>query len=131
MLERGGLDPRAAALVPVGAPRLAGGGRWRAASADTSSPDRVRVSVPPGRGGWLVLANGWWRQWRAKVDGRPAKVYPTNYAAMGLPLAPGPHTVEFRVRRTSLTLGAAISGAGLLLLLLLAALPAFGSRRSA
>jgi uncharacterized membrane protein YfhO len=83
------------------------------------APDQVRVRVPPGPGGWLVLADAYSPHWRATVDGRPARVRPTNFVAMGVGLGPGPHVVTFRLDRHSFWLGAVISGLALLVVVLL------------
>jgi hypothetical protein len=80
----------------------------------------MRVEVPAGAAGWLVISNAYSPQWEARVDGRPVQLYPTNFSAMGLRLRPGAHSVELQLDRTSLWVGATISGVSLLLLLLLA-----------
>ena len=78
------------------------------------------MRAPAGGGGWLVVANAYNPLWRAEVDGKPAKVYPTNHATMGLPLKPGARTVEFRLSRVDLLIGAGISAVALALLAWLA-----------
>ena len=120
-LARGGLDPRRDALVPADAPP-AGSGRapLRPARVETPDSQHVQIDVPAGRGGWLVVANAYSAQWEATVDGRPARLHPTNFAAMGLPLAAGAHSVELRLDRTSLWAGLGISAVSLLIVLLLA-----------
>ena len=87
---------------------------------ETPDSQHVQIDVPAGRGGWLVVANAYSAQWEATVDGRPARLHPTNFAAMGLPLAAGAHSVELRLDRTSLWAGLGISAVSLLILLLLA-----------
>jgi hypothetical protein len=119
-LVRGGLDPRRDALVPPDAPAGSGRGPLRPARVETPDSQHVHIDVPAGRGGWLVVANAYSPQWEATVDGRPARLYPTNFAAMGLPIAAGAHSVELRLDRTSLWAGLGISAVSLLVLLLLA-----------
>jgi hypothetical protein len=119
-LRAGRLDPRREALVPPDAPTPPRGGRFIPARSERMSSQHLRVRVPEGSGGWLVVANAYSRQWEATVDGRVAKLYPTDFAATGLPLGPGAHTVELRLRRTGLWLGLAITALSLLALLLLA-----------
>lgn len=120
-LRSGRLRSRREALVPAGAPLpRAAGGAGRVARVVHESSQRLRVEVPPGAGGWLVIAKAHARQWEASVDGRPAALHPTNFAATGLPLGPGAHTVELRLRRDSLAWGLALSGAALALTVALA-----------
>lgn len=121
-LSRNQVDPRQVALVPRDAPDLGDGQRtFVPADAKNVSPDHVRVSVPGGGGGWLVLAAAYSSQWRAKVDGHSVKLRPTDYAAMGVPLPPGRHTVDFELNHTGFNIGVAITlaslaGMGLVLL---------------
>jgi hypothetical protein len=121
-LGRGAVDPRKVALVPPDAPDLPAGPRtFAAAGSKNVSPDHVRVTVPGGTGGWLVLADAYSPHWRAKVDGHSVKLRPTNYAAMGVPLPPGRHTVDFQLSHTGFNIGVAITlaslaGMGLVLL---------------
>jgi hypothetical protein len=109
-LARGHLDPRRTALVPHGASPASTIGevsRFRPAPARevTRDRDRVEVTVPRGRAGWLVLANGYTNEWRAKVDGRPVTVRPSNYAAMGVPVSAGAHSVVFYVDHGNIRTG--------------------------
>jgi Bacterial membrane protein YfhO/6-pyruvoyl-tetrahydropterin synthase related domain len=114
ILSRGGIDPRQTALVPAGTPALPAEQReFSAAPAKEVSPDHVRVSVNGGGGGWLVLANSYSPQWRAKVDGHSVKLRPTNYAAMGVALPPGRHTVDFQLSHRGFWFGVVLSLASL------------------
>jgi hypothetical protein len=123
MLARGALDPRREAIVPPGAPSAptVRQGRFRPASAKRLGPDHVRVTIPPGSAGWLVLANAYSRTWKATVGGRDVKPQPTDFAAMGVPVRPGTHRVDFRLDRSGFWAGAWITLAALALTLLLAA----------
>jgi hypothetical protein len=88
--------------------------------------------VPPGGPGWLVVAQAYSPQWKAEVDGRPALIEPTNYAAMGVGLPGGPHVVTFRLARGSLLLAGIVSGlATLFLIALWLDLPSRFKRRGA
>ena len=73
----------------------------------------MRIHIPPGASGWLVVANAYNPAWGAKVDGKGAKLYPTNFAAMGLPVREGARTVDIEYRRSRVWVGAAVSGAAL------------------
>ncbi len=123
LLARGRLDPRLDALVPPGSPPP---GPLRAHAAigalryERVSPDHVRITLPPGASGWLVVADAYNPSWSASVDGHSTKLYPTNFAAMGLPVREGMHTVDLRYRRTGVWAGLGVSVAALLLMGLLA-----------
>ena len=120
-LAAGSLDPRRSALVPPEATTVPRGelARFRPARVEQPSPDHVRVHLPPGAGGWLVLANAYSSEWNASVDGRETELRPTNFAAMGVPVRASSRTVDFRLDHTRFWVGAAISlvalaGTGLL-----------------
>jgi len=123
-LITGALDPRREALVPPGASAPPDAAKeFREARTEILAPDRVRVHLPAGGGGWLVLANSYSAQWRAEVDGRDEEIRPTNHTQMGLPVAAGARTVEFRLDRSGFWAGVAISLASLALTALLALRP--------
>jgi hypothetical protein len=66
----------------------------------------LRISVPYAPG------------WRAAVDGRSLEVYPADYALCGVIVPGGEHDLEFWFRPASFNLGAALSGADALLVLI-------------
>ena len=110
VLAAGRLDPSRLALIPAQENAVTGThSTFRAASTHELAPDRLRVDVPAGGRGWLVVGNAYFPSWRAKVDGREVPVRRTDYAAIGLPLAAGSHTVELSVRHASFWIGAAVS----------------------
>jgi len=61
-------------------------------------PDRIDLRTNAAAPTYLVLAEGWAPDWRALVDGRTARPYPTDLAFQGLPLTAGPHriTLEYK-----------------------------------
>ncbi len=122
-LQRGSLDARRLALVPQDAPRTASSAeaRFRGARVEQLAPDHVRVHLPRGAAGWLVLAAAYSPAWKAEVDGREAKLWPTNVAAMGVPVSASARTVDFRLDRTMFWLGAGITLAALVIAAMLAA----------
>lgn len=128
LLARGGLDPRRTAIVPPGAP-AAVGERFQPLRPRRLSPTRWRISVPPGTGGWLVLADSYSPEWKAEVDGQDAELHPTNYAATGLALPRGARTVTIELDRSPLHWAAALSALALLAMALLSLVPRLRRRR--
>ena len=123
-VRQGRLDPRREALVPPGAPKAVGGA-FRAMRVERAAPDRIRVRLPPGAAGWLVIAKSYSRQWDARIDGRDARAYPTNFVATGLPVRSGTRIVELSLDRTAVAIGGLASLIGFALIALLVA---YGSR---
>ena len=115
-LRAGSVDLRAEVLLEPRAPRLpAGAGAGPvAARVRRPAPDRLRVDVPAGRGGWLVVSESYWPFWRATVDGERAKLVPADHALMAVPLGPGAHRVELSLDRRAVYAGFALSLLGLL-----------------
>lgn len=133
-LARGGLAPRSEALVPPEAERLPGkgGGRpAREARFERLGDAHVRVHLPPGADGWLVVAQSYSRQWDAEVDGREVDTFPTNLAATGLRVRPGMRTVDLVYTRQPETVGGAISLGAFALMALLALYRRRGPRSAA
>jgi hypothetical protein len=79
------------------------------------SPDRVRVTVPAGPGGFLVLADAYHPGWQASVDGVATPVLPANGMFRAVSLPPNARQVEFTFVPAPLRLGACISVVTLLL----------------
>jgi hypothetical protein len=113
VVEDGPLDG-----LPLVRPRLGQpvemGTAPRAATIQDISSDEVRVEVPDGPAGMLVLTDLYHRGWRATVDGSPSPVYLANFLFRGVYLPPGPHTVYFTFDPLSLRIGLAASVAALL-----------------
>jgi hypothetical protein len=111
LMADGDVDLRRVALVPSNGPAIAGGSsEFRPARVTQITDDRLRVTVPPGPPGLLVVANAYAPQWRASVDGREVSITPTNSVALGVPISSREaHSVELHVSHRSFWLGAAIS----------------------
>jgi hypothetical protein len=80
----------------------------------------VEVEAVLAAPGLLVLADSYCRGWRARVDGEPTPILPTNHLFRGVPVPAGRHRVRFEYRPWSLRIGAAMSLAGIALLVALA-----------
>ncbi|MCX6393304.1 MAG: YfhO family protein [Solirubrobacterales bacterium] len=109
-MKNGKLKPRQFAYVPVGSPGILGGGdAYRSAVSKWTSNREMRVDVPTGPGGWLVVGNPWTPDWKATVDGKEAVVVPTNFAIQGISIPPGKHTVVFTYSSTPFWQGVLLS----------------------
>jgi hypothetical protein len=73
------------------------------------SPEQVDLVVDTKRPSYLVVTEGYAPGWKASVDGRPATIFATNVAFMGLPISQGKHHVRLFYRPVSLFWGAGIS----------------------
>lgn len=68
---------------------------------------RMRTRSPEAR--MLVMSDAFDAGWKARVDGRAARLQRCDYMFLGIPLGPGAHVVELTYRPPLLILGAAIS----------------------
>lgn len=73
------------------------------------SPSRVKVSAESASGGIVVHASGYYPQWKAKIDGKEAKVYRVNYYSMAVIIPAGRHEVEFYYTSFGIYLGLLIA----------------------
>jgi len=91
---------------------------------------RVVVDVQSSTPGVLVLTDTWYPGWRVTVDGRKAELLRANYALRGVYVDSGPHRVVFQFRPFSFGLGAGITAATLLVVLLIIGLDGYLCRRA-
>ena len=82
-------------------------------------PDRVTLEAELDRPGLLVLTDLMFPGWEARVDSAPAPIFRTNLLFRGLYLGSGKHVVEFEYHAPRLALGAWVSAASFLVLLVL------------
>jgi hypothetical protein len=89
------------------------------------SPNRVVVEAGAGaQGGYLVLLDSYSSDWKATVDGRSADVVQADGLFRSVHLTSGRHVVDFVYRPAALVWGAVVSGATLVLMLILLMWPA-------
>lgn len=83
---------------------------------------RVRVSTPGP--GLLRLADLWYPDWRATVDGKPTEIYRADHLLRAVVVPAGTHTVEFRYESASVRTGMMLTlgSAALAVLMLVAGL---------
>jgi hypothetical protein len=111
-----GFDPRRAAAVEgFASPALLAEGTVRVIR---YSAGRVLLETEAAGASFLGTSEAWYPGWEARVDGRPAPLYPTNAAFRGLPLPPGLHRVEMSFSPGVLYSGALLSAAAWLALAL-------------
>jgi hypothetical protein len=79
------------------------------------SPGRIRLLTDAPAPAALVINESFAPGWHADIGGAKTEILPTNVVAMGLPIAPGKHTVTLSYRAPNLTAGLVLSGLGLLL----------------
>lgn len=80
---------------------------------------------------YLLVAETWFPDWHATVDGSPAEVVRGQGALLSVALPPGAKRIELAFSSSSYRLGAVVSFLSLALALALIAVPAIGRRRSA
>lgn len=81
------------------------------------APNRVVIRAEAKAAGLLVLADVFYPGWKAFVDGGETPIYRVNYVVRGVFLPKGEHTVEFRYDPMSFKIGAAVTLASLMIVL--------------
>ena len=79
-------------------------------------PERVRINVTTDQPGYLVLTDSWYPGWRAFVDGQPAPIYRADVLFRAIQIEPGTHAIAFEYRPDSFLVGAMVSAAILVIL---------------
>jgi len=107
-------------LVPVlegaadraGRPAVPLATRW-----SRTSPGRMRLECQVPAAGWLVVAEGWFPGWRARVNGQVAPVRPVDLALRGIRVPAGRVVVQMSYEPQAVRLGLFLSCLGLALAL--------------
>ncbi|HEU4453418.1 MAG TPA: YfhO family protein [Longimicrobium sp.] len=89
------------------------------------APDAVTVVAEASRPALLVLADNYYKDWKATVDGRPVEIHRTNHTFRGVVVPAGRHEVRFTFESSQLRTGfwiylacmALLAAAGLFFLL--------------
>lgn len=124
------LNPAPRALL------IGGDGGRAAATVVDETPERVRVTLPPGAGaGSVVLRDACYPGWTARVDGAPAPIACEEGFFRAVPAPSGAREVVFEYAPPTVTVGLVITSIGTLIWLALAILtlrrPDDGARASA
>jgi hypothetical protein len=85
-------------------------------------PQRVELRANLDRPGLVILADTYYPGWRLTVDGKGAPIYRANRMMRAAAVPAGVHTLVYTYEPGSFRLGAAISAAGLVVLLVLGGL---------
>ena len=93
---------------------------------DFNEAELMVVTQAPGL---FVLADQYDPDWQAAVDGKPATIHRVNYLMRGVLVEPGAHRIQFRYEPRALRTGIRISGASLLVTVLIAGAGLFQRRR--
>ncbi|MGH9443011.1 MAG: YfhO family protein, partial [Thermoanaerobaculia bacterium] len=100
----------------LGTGRAGAGKDIALASRLTNTPEKIIYSVTLSRGAWLYLPMSWDRWWRASIDGRSAPIEKANGVFSAVLVPEGQHRLVWAYRPWPFYAGAALSGAGLLVL---------------
>jgi hypothetical protein len=103
------------------------------ASVTSWEPGHMTVALEPAptKLSYVLIAENWYPDWHATVDGQPSRVLRGDYSLLTVPVPPGARTVELTFRSRDYETGKAISLASLALLLVVGLLPPLmGVRRA-
>ena len=81
--------------------------------------DRVTIVAVADQPGYLVLTDSWYPGWRAFVDSQPAPIYRADVLFRAVSLEPGTHTIVFEYRPDSFLIGAMVSAASFIMLIVM------------
>lgn len=133
-----GFDPSRLAVVEGALPaaqreslRAAPHARTGRVSIDEHGDGRVRLTVRTPQPALLVLSDTYYPGWRARIDGAPVRVHPTDVALRSVYVGAGTHTVTFTYSPTSFKAGAVTSASVLATLVAYALWDARRRRRTA
>jgi uncharacterized membrane protein YfhO len=77
-------------------------------------PERVIIEADLASEGYLILTDTYYPGWRARVDGKESPIMRANLLFRAISLPAGQHEVEFSYEPASSKIGAAVSLATLL-----------------
>jgi hypothetical protein len=121
------LDLRQSALIETDDHRAIEGFRSRTPVGPSESvsiaayePQRVELRASLERPGFVILADTYYPGWHLTIDGKPAPIFRANRLMRGAAVLPGEHTLIFTYNPASFRVGAIVSGASLIALVVLA-----------
>lgn len=84
----------------------------------TYTPQEVNIEVDSEQGGLLVLADAYYPEWKATLDGNPTRIYLTNGLLRGVLVPSGRHKITFCYSPPSFTIGLWVTLSAIILLVL-------------
>jgi len=101
------------------------------ASVTTWQPGHITVSLDPAppTPSYVLVAENWFPNWQASVDGRPTASLRGNFSLITVPVPAGARTVELTFRSRDYETGRTVSLASLFVLAVVAAAPLVRRRR--
>jgi len=72
-------------------------------------PGALNARVAVDRPTWLVVREPYYRNWRATIDGEPARIYPAGGFVLGILVDAGSHDVHMSYRERRLAIGAVLA----------------------
>jgi hypothetical protein len=93
------------------------------ATVEDLAADDFRIDVSCASACYVVTSDTTYPGWRGLVDGRETPIYATDYALRGIFVPSGRHTVDFQYRPDSLVIGAGITCASFIGLILFTLAP--------
>jgi hypothetical protein len=82
----------------------------------TDSGNAVTIRAVSPADGWLILSDTFYPGWRASIDGQPLEIQVATQAFRAVKFPAGEHLVEFKYEPGSIEIGAGLSIASLLIL---------------
>jgi hypothetical protein len=83
-------------------------------------PQRVELRASMERPGLVILADVFYPGWRLRIDGKPAPILRANRMMRGAAVPAGDHTLIYTYEPDSFRIGAIVSLAGVIALMILA-----------
>jgi hypothetical protein len=117
-MRRSDFKPAQTVLLADGAPIHVGSapGDDESVRIVSYQPERVVVSAHAGADAYLVLADVWFPDWIARMDGVEVPLDRADLIFRAIRVPPGDHQIEFEYRPVSLYVGAAISAVALVII---------------
>jgi uncharacterized membrane protein YfhO len=86
---------------------------------DVSGPERWHASVSLSEPGYLLQREAWYPGWHARIDGVEAPFLRADGLFRAVAIGPGQHEVEIFFESSSFRRGVLLSGAGLVVIIVL------------
>jgi hypothetical protein len=117
-LAAGAIDPRRTAVLEKSPPPISESPTAADRVTITEyAADTVRLDLDAGAPGLLILSDGYYSAWQARLDDEPTEIYVADGALRAVAVPAGRHTVAFQYASAALPVGAAITGLTLLALM--------------